>query len=53
MRDYDEEDPKKPHPVFLQRKGDNESERQEHEPHEVRPRGKRRHDPDDHRHVSY
>jgi hypothetical protein len=40
MRDDDEEDPKKPHPLSLGRKGDNDPEAREHGPDEVGPDGK-------------
>jgi hypothetical protein len=39
MRDEDEEDPKKPQPVAVGRKGDNAFEAQEHGPSEVDPDG--------------
>ncbi len=40
MRYEDEEDPKKPHPVWGGRKGDNSAEDQEHGPDQVGPDGK-------------
>ena len=40
MRDEDEEDPKKPHPLAIGRKGDNAAESEEHGPNEVGPDGK-------------
>lgn len=39
MRDEDEEDPKKPHPVWHGRKGDNAREDREPGPDEVAPDG--------------
>ena len=48
MRDYDEEDPKKPRPVNARRKGDNALEAQEYAPHTVMPKDDRL---DRHRHV--
>jgi hypothetical protein len=47
MRDYDEEDPKKPRPVTSARKGDNALEAQEYG---VGP-GRKDNDRDRHRHV--
>jgi hypothetical protein len=40
MRDEDEQDPKKPHPVSSWRKGESGLEAQEHGPREVDPDGK-------------
>lgn len=50
MRDHDEEDPKKPHPVTARRKRENAFESQEHEPREVSP-DRKRGDLDRHMHV--
>lgn len=52
MRDHDDENPKKPHPFSLRRKGESFAEVQEHEPHEVGPDGIRQDDRDRHLHVS-
>ena len=52
MRDEDEADPKKPHPLSLWRKGDNSCEAQEHGPSEVDPDEKGRDDRYHHMHVS-
>jgi len=49
--DDDEEDPKKPQPIGLWRKGDNTAEDQEHGPSEVGPDGKGHHDRYHHMHV--
>ena len=48
MRDYDEEDPKKPQPVRARRKGENAHEAQESGPSPVIPKDEGR---DFHRHV--
>jgi hypothetical protein len=52
MRDEDEEDPKKPYPVWTGRKGDNAAEAHEHEPREVGPEGKQHDGRYHHMHVS-
>lgn len=51
MREYDEEDPKKPRPVIRRRKGDNSVEAQEYQPRAVGPRGGKDDRRDHHRHV--
>jgi hypothetical protein len=51
MRDAEQDDPKKPHPLSVGRKGDNAAEAREHGPRQVRP-GKQRDDRDHHMHVS-
>jgi len=50
MRYEHEDDPKKPHPVHVHRKGDNALESDEHGPREVGPL-RRDSDLDRHRHV--
>lgn len=50
MRYHDEDDPKKPRPVSIRRKGDNAFEAQEYAPREVSPLRKDG-DIDRHRHV--
>jgi hypothetical protein len=50
MRDA-EQDPKKPHPLSIRRKGDNAAESREYGPRQVRPGSKQR-DRDRHTHVS-
>ena len=54
MRDYhdDEEDPKKPHPVWIGRKGTHAADDEEHAPHEVGPDGKEHDSRYPHMHVS-
>jgi hypothetical protein len=51
MRYDDEQDPKKPHPVTVFRKGDNTRESQEHGPRNVGPHGRKDDRRDHHRHV--
>ena len=52
MCDDDEEDPKKPHPVSLRRKGNNAPESQEHGPSEVGPDDREHDHRYHHMHVS-
>jgi hypothetical protein len=51
MRDEDEEDPKKPRPVSIGRKGENAVEAQEHGPSEVDPDANTHGDRYHHMHV--
>jgi hypothetical protein len=51
MRYEDEEDPKKPHPVWGGRKGDNAAEDREHGPDQVGPDGKEHDSHYHHMHV--
>ena len=51
MRYEDDEDPKKPHPGWGGRKGDNVPEDQEHGPDEVGPDGKEHDSRNHHMHV--
>ena len=51
MRDEDEDDPKKPQPVSLDRKGDNAYEAQEHGPSEVSPEARDHDERYQHTHV--
>jgi hypothetical protein len=54
MRDHDddEEDPKKPHPIWIGRKGTHAAEDEEHAPREVGPDGKEHDSRYQHMHVS-
>ena len=51
MRHEDEDDPKKPHPIAIGRKGDNAIEAEEHGPSEVGPDGKEHDSRYNHMHV--